>query len=60
MMKKRTVNMVQEVEKTWSKMAMDMSAIDPNRTGFLPNLQESNSENCVEENNSTLLWFWRG
>lgn len=39
-MKKRMENMVQEVEKTWSKMAVDMSAMDPNRTGFLPNLQE--------------------
>lgn len=40
-MKKKTENMVQEVENTWSRMAMVMSAMDPNRTGFLPNLQEA-------------------
>lgn len=54
-MKKRMVNIVQEVESTWSKMAMVMSTMDPNRTRFLPNLQKSKSENNVEKKPSTTL-----
>lgn len=35
-------------------MAMDMGSMDPHRTGFLPNLKETNNENIIEEKNLDL------